>query len=126
MCSLIILVTIFLTYSFYLYWSLPVEKYTTSDDAKSGKLIWQRYNCNACHQVYGLGGYLGPDLTNVYSMKGADYIKVFLVSGTNVMPDFHLSDKEITEVIAYLKNIDASGISDPRTFTINTNGTIKQ
>ena len=32
-----------------------------------GRLVWQKYNCHTCHQLYGLGGYLGPDLTNVYS-----------------------------------------------------------
>ncbi len=35
--------------------------------AAAGKLLYQKYNCQACHQIYGLGGYMGPDLTNVYS-----------------------------------------------------------
>ncbi|HEY0678577.1 MAG TPA: cytochrome c, partial [Chitinophagaceae bacterium] len=72
-----------------------------------------------------LGGYLGPDLTNVYSQKGPLLIKAFLQNGTPVMPNFHLSNNEIEALTAYLKHIDASGKSDPRTFTINIDGTIQ-
>ena len=80
------LVVIFLFYSFYLYSSLPVKGKTVSEETSKGKLVWQQYNCNACHQVYGLGGYLGPDLTNIYSRKGPAYIKAFLQSGIATMP----------------------------------------
>jgi nitric oxide reductase subunit C len=123
---IVALSTSFLLYSFSLYSNLPVRQ--TKQDALSskGKLLWQQYNCNSCHQVYGLGGYLGPDLTNVHSLKGASYIKAFLQSGTAIMPDFHLNNEEIAALIAYLKNIDASGKADPRSFTINKNGTIEQ
>jgi nitric oxide reductase subunit C len=76
--------------------------------------------------VYGLGGYLGPDLTNAYSSRGKDYIKAFLKYGTAAMPKFNLKEPEITALLAYLKEIDASGRSDPRSFTINYDGTIEQ
>lgn len=126
---IVALITSFLLYSFTLYSNLPVKK-TGKDNlnlaADKGKLLWQQYNCNSCHQVYGLGGYLGPDLTNVYSLKGDNYIKAFLQSGTAIMPDFHLSNDEIASLIAYLQSIDATGKADPRTFTINKNGTIEQ
>jgi nitric oxide reductase subunit C len=120
------LVAAFLFYSFHLYSSLPVPDKRVTEEASKGKLVWQQYNCNACHQVYGLGGYLGPDLTNTYSLKGSAYIKAFLQSGTATMPNFHLDVQEISALVAYLQNIDASGKADPRTFTINTNGTIEQ
>jgi len=121
-----VLLTAFLTYSFYLYAALPVKASRFDQEADSGKLVWQKYNCNACHQVYGLGGYLGPDLTNVYSIKGAPYIQAFLKTGTSIMPDFHLNDTEIRQLTGFMKNIDASGKSDPKTFTLNYNGTIEQ
>jgi nitric oxide reductase subunit C len=69
---------------------------------------------------------LGPDLTNVYSKKGAVYISAILRGGTNIMPNMDLTDSEIEELLAYLKDVDQSGKADPRTFTINTNGTIHQ
>ena len=116
----------FLYYSFFLYSALPVQNSTVNKEALKGKIVWQQYNCNSCHQVYGLGGYLGPDLTNVYSKKGPGYIIAFLKSGTEIMPDFNLQKNEINDLLAYLKNIDQSGKSDPRTFTIKKDGTIAQ
>ena len=120
------LVVSFLAYSVYLYANLPIGTRAQSKMTARGKALWQQYNCNACHQVYGLGGYLGPDLTNVYSLKGAVHIQAFLKSGTVTMPDFHLTDEEITSIISYLQHIDGTGKSDPRTFTINNDGTIEQ
>lgn len=121
-----ILISSFLFYSFSIYVSLPQMSKTLPARVSKGKLVWQQYNCVACHQVYGLGGYLGPDLTNAYSKKGPDYIKIFLKNGTVTMPNFHLSDEEIEALAAYLRQIDASGSADPRSFTIKFNGTIQQ
>ena len=124
--ALTVLLAAFLCYSFFLYSALPVKNYPVRKEADSGKLAWQKYNCNACHQVYGLGGYLGPDLTNVYSIKGAAYIQAFLKTGTTIMPAYHLTEKEIKDVTAFFEAIDASGKSDPKTFTLNYDGTIEQ
>ena len=121
-----VLLTIFISYSFYLYAALPVKYDTPEKEVLSGKYTWQKYNCNACHQVYGLGGYLGPDLTNTYSLRGPAYIKAFLQNGTATMPNFDLNEKEVSALLAYLRDIAASGKGDPRTFTINNNGTIQQ
>ncbi len=123
---LTILISGFLFYSFFLYSATSVKAIVVTKETAQGKILWQQYNCNSCHQIYGLGGYLGPDLTNVYSRRGQEYIKAFLRYGTNVMPNFNLRENEITELLAFLKNIDASGKSDPRTYTINKNGTIFQ
>ncbi len=81
--------------------------------AADGKLLFQKYNCQACHQIYGLGGYMGPDLTNVYSTpnKGSLYINAFLQNGTNRMPNFHLSQQEISSLTAYLATVDSTGNS---------------
>jgi len=123
---MILLAFAFFSYSFYLYSSLPVKNSPIDETADKGKFVWQQYNCNACHQVYGLGGFLGPDLTNTYSLKGKDYIKAFLYSGTTTMPNFHLSETEINALLAWLKHTDASGSSDTRKFTLKTDGTIEQ
>lgn len=95
-------------------------------DEGAGKMVWQQYNCNACHQVYGLGGYLGPDLTNEYSKRGPAFIQAFLKTGTGAMPLFHLTETETKSLLSFLKDIDASGKADPKTFTLNYDGTIKQ
>ncbi|MEK7224880.1 MAG: cytochrome c [Bacteroidota bacterium] len=80
---------------------------------KKGKLLFQQYNCIACHQIYGLGGYLGPELTTAYSDKsrGELYMKVFLKAGGQRMPDFHFSDEDVNALISYLKYVDATAIT---------------
>ena len=120
---IVVLIIAFLSYSVYLYSFLP-QSATTSEAALQGKRLWQEYNCGACHQVYGLGGYLGPDLTNIHSIKGLEYTRAFLKVGTEIMPNFNLHDEEIDFLVAYLKDIDITGKADPRTFTIERNGTI--
>lgn len=82
-------------------------------DAKKGKLLFQKYNCTACHQLYGLGGYMGPDLTNVMSQpgKGSDYVNAFLAHGTNRMPDFSMNSEERKVLIAFLTYTDHTGKS---------------
>jgi nitric oxide reductase subunit C len=79
----------------------------------AGWKVWQDKNCQSCHQLYGLGGYMGPDLTNVSSFPGKDagYLKSFIKHGTVRMPDFNLSDPETENIIAFLTWVDKSGKS---------------
>lgn len=100
----------------------------SSEEAKEGKLLFQEYNCISCHQVYGLGGYMGPDLTNVMSApgKGELYVKSFIQNGTQRMPNFQLSEKEITALTEYLRYVDKTGVSPVINFEIEYDGTITQ
>lgn len=121
-----ILVLAFLGYSLYLYSALPMQDQSLSVQADRGKSLWQKHNCTSCHQVYGLGGFLGPDLTNEYSVKGPDHIKAFIKTGTNTMPSYQLTEDEIHALLAYFEHMDRTGSADPRSFTINLDGTIEQ
>ncbi len=98
------------------------------ESASKGKLIYQKYNCQSCHQLYGLGGYLGPDLTNVYSkLNGNESALIaFLKAGKNQMPVFHLTKEEILCLLAFLKSTDESGVGDPRNYKVFKNGMIEQ
>ncbi len=82
-------------------------------DAIKGKLLYQKYNCTACHQLYGLGGYLGPELTTVISQKGKGslYADAIMKSGTERMPDFHLPDIERQQLIAFFTYVDSTAIT---------------
>jgi nitric oxide reductase subunit C len=122
----VLLTAAFLMYSFYLYSSLPVRETGFSDQMDQGKALWQKHNCTACHQVYGLGGYLGPDLTNAYSLRGPDVIKALIQTGNNTMPAFHFTEEESNALLTYMKHIDETGNADPRSFKINIDGTIDQ
>ena len=99
-----------------------------TEGAQKGKLLFQKYNCTACHQLYGLGGYMGPDLTNAMSRSGIGemYVRALLQNGTERMPNFHLSEEEIKSLVAYLKYVDKTGISPVKKFEINYDGTITQ
>lgn len=126
----ILLSAIFIGYSFSIY----IQPYTAKEDrrfnkkiASKGHLVWQSYNCQTCHQLYSLGGYLGPDLTNIISnpQKGEKVVRAMVKSGTKQMPAFNLSDKEMDALVEFLKSTDASGIADPRKFKVNDFGMIE-
>ncbi len=91
----------------------------------TGWKLWQEKNCQSCHQIYGLGGYLGPDLTNVASKngKGANYMRVFIQNGTGRMPNFHLNDSEINDLIVYLSWVDKSGKTTVTSDAVQWTGT---
>lgn len=125
-----ILSALFLIYSFSIYLTpLSVNQDTkfNKDIAARGRLVWQNYNCQSCHQLYSLGGYLGPDLTNLISnpQKGETLLRTMVKTGTKQMPAFNLSENEMQELIEFLKSTDASGNADPRAFARTNFGMIE-
>jgi nitric oxide reductase subunit C len=89
-----------------------------------GQKVWQKNNCSACHQVYGLGGYLGPDLTNVmgHPNKGPNYVKAFVQTAYKSMPKFNLSDDDIENLVSFLQELDQTGISPVTNQNLHMNG----
>ncbi|MGV3529397.1 MAG: c-type cytochrome [Flavisolibacter sp.] len=83
----------------------PAEKMQRS---LRGKTLYQQYNCQSCHQIFGLGGYLGPDLTTAWSdtRRGPVYLKALLQSGGARMPNFDFSEVQINDIITYLEYVD--------------------
>ncbi|HEU0111089.1 MAG TPA: cytochrome c [Flavisolibacter sp.] len=108
------LVVLFVVYSAVVYTTGTESgiRLTTAEQQliNKGKSLYQAKNCQACHQLYGLGGYLGPDLTTAFSDKhrGPGLIRALLRSGGNLMPDFKFSNQQIDELIAYLKYVDTT------------------
>ena len=80
-----------------------------SPAVSAGWNLWQEKNCQSCHQLYGLGGYVGPDLTNAASITGPAYMRSFIISGTDRMPNFHLEPGEVEQLISFLQWVDKSG-----------------
>jgi nitric oxide reductase subunit C len=77
----------------------------------AGKEVWHRNNCVNCHTLLGEGAYYAPDLTQITSHRGADYLREFLKDPSRfyseerdgrLMPTLKLSDQDITAVIAFL------------------------
>lgn len=109
---LLILSIVFVAYSLAVYtFTATGKSKKPTPEITAGWKIWQEKNCQSCHQLYGLGGYMGPDLTNTASQKGREYMRGFIQYGTGKMPNFHLSNTEVNNVIVFLSWVDASGNS---------------
>ena len=125
---IILMVTIFSIYNFVVYTS---NSYSVSEplspQAIEGQEIWHKESCWACHQIYGLGGYLGPDLTNIISNpnKGPAFIKAFMNTGVNTMPKFNFTDSELDAIIEYLTSIDKTGYFPNYDAQIDPSGWVK-
>ena len=118
----------FVCYSAYVYTMGTEAPHSPpmSQQARQGQTLFQEKNCIACHQVYGLGGYMGPDLTNVISRNSPAYARAFLVAGTQRMPDFDLDEGQIEALLAYLEFVDSTGTYPPRDFEVKWYGTVAQ
>jgi len=115
------LIIAFIIYNTLVYTSDRLVK--LSPKAIEGEQLWLNNNCNACHQIYGLGGYLGPDLTNVYTRVSNDnYLKALFNSGVKAMPQFHFTEKEKEALIQFLKEVDQTGYYPDRNAEIEPNG----
>jgi nitric oxide reductase subunit C len=74
-----------------------------------GKKLWETNNCIGCHTLLGEGAYFAPELGNVYKRRGPEFIKAWIQAqptgapGRRQMPNFHLSDKDLDDLVAFLK-----------------------
>ena len=115
--AFIVLFVLYTVYSVIVYTKGTEKKFTYTNaewqKINHGKDLFQQYNCTACHQLYGLGGYLGPELTTAYSdkLRGELYMKAFLKNGGPRMPNFHFKDEEIGDIIGFLKYVDSTAVS---------------
>ncbi len=118
----------FIPYSVYVYThgTEASNSAPMSGEARYGQQLFQKHNCIACHQFYGLGGYMGPDLTNVVSNRGSAYARAFLMSGTQRMPNFNLSASELDAMIAFLEFVDTTGRYPADEYQVNWFGTVVQ
>ncbi|MBP6334317.1 MAG: cytochrome c [Bacteroidia bacterium] len=89
-------------------------------DAHDGRILYQELNCIACHQLFGLGGYLGPDLTHVISSpgKGPSYTGALLKYGLRQMPDFQLDSIRVQKLVAFLAYVDSSASMEKKAYAL--------
>ncbi len=108
------LFVVFVIYSFAVYTKGTDKKIIYSsigqERINKGKEIFQQYNCISCHQLYGLGGYLGPELTTAWSDKhrGAALMKAFLLNGAIRMPKYNFNEYEIKSLLSFLRYVDST------------------
>jgi nitric oxide reductase subunit C len=89
-----------------------------TEQVVAGKHIWDKNNCMGCHTLFGEGAYYAPELTKAYERRGPAWLKVFLKDpeamfpGQRKMVNYHFTDSEIDEVVAFLKwcgEVDLNG-----------------
>jgi nitric oxide reductase subunit C len=94
--------------------SLHEEPVVLNDLERQGLQIWRDNNCQACHQIYGFGGFLGPDLTNrVSADRPNEEFRTLLREGVPPMPAFGFSDAQQDALLAYLRAVDRTGQGQP-------------
>ena len=86
-----------------------------------GKDVWHANNCINCHTLFGEGAYYAPDLTKITKLRGEAYLQAYMRDPSKfydenkhrrLMPKQDLSDKDITDLIAFLEwvsNVDNQG-----------------
>lgn len=81
-----------------------------------GRAIWHRNNCQTCHQIYGFGGFLGPDLTNAAARINRHRLDTILTEGAGQMPPFHMAKEEIDAIEAFLGYLNKTGVGQARVY----------
>ncbi len=80
-----------------------------SPEAIVGKKLFETSGCTACHVISGVGGKVGPDLTNEYKRgRSRDWLHVQITDSkthypNSIMPDYkNFSKIQLKGLIAYL------------------------
>lgn len=86
-------------------------------EARGQSLFEGAAGCTACHMVAGVGGQVGPNLTEVYSRGGEEYVRESILMPNaviaegfqpGIMPQIYgdtLSEQDVDDIIAYLKSV---------------------
>lgn len=83
----------------------------------AGKRVWEKNACIDCHTILGEGAYFAPELGNVFVRYGGktdpagakEAIKAWMksqpsgVEGRRQMPQFNLSDQELSDLADFLE-----------------------
>ena len=104
-----ILLFLVLTFDTHKAWPERDNRGALTPQVALGKKVWEENNCIGCHTLLGEGAYFAPELGNVYTRRGPDFIKTWLqiqptgAPGRRQMPQFHLNEEELDAIVAFLK-----------------------
>jgi nitric oxide reductase subunit C len=85
-----------------------------SEPAARGWQLWHDHNCQSCHQLYGFGGFLGPDLTNAAPRLTEARLEAILSEGSTLMPPFGFDPGQRASLLAFLTEMDRTGVGQVR------------
>ncbi|MBI2857343.1 MAG: c-type cytochrome [Chloroflexi bacterium] len=88
----------------------------TAGDPSKGEKTFSAIGCVGCHTVKGVGGQVGPDLSDIGRRQDVEYIRrsiaepgaAIVVGYQPVMPSpaqFGLSEQDIADLVAYLAGL---------------------
>jgi nitric oxide reductase subunit C len=98
----------------YLVYADPTETPVLVGEELDGRRVWLANNCQACHQLYGFGGFLGPDLTNAASRLQKPQLVDRLALGEGQMPKFDLPEDDVEALWSFLSAMDKTGVGQAR------------
>lgn len=86
--------------------------------ARGRRLFFERYGCQACHQVGGSGGYYGPPLDDSPGKLKSGWIAWWLRGPQRWRPDvrcpdYGLDDQDARDLAAFLTTLPESGVGGP-------------
>ena len=94
------------------------DRATLTESVAKGKALWEKHACINCHTILGEGAYFAPELANVMTRWGiepGDHEGAFTalkgwmdamptgIEGRRQMPNFHLTDEQLDDLVAFLK-----------------------
>lgn len=82
-----------------------------SEQAITGKYVWQSNNCVSCHTLFGHGGYAADDLTHITAKKNSLYLIDYLVRPPVMRPNKYthhpaLDETDANYLVRYLEFVD--------------------
>ncbi len=111
---ILIPVCFFFLQSFFIYFDRTgYELVKFTELASKGKEVWHKNNCQSCHQLYGFGGFLGPDLTNRGKDFLPDALQSILALGPFGMPSIYVTKQESLALYFFFLELHTTGKSQP-------------
>jgi cytochrome bd-type quinol oxidase subunit 1 len=69
---------------------------------KTGKQVYEEWDCGACHTLQGSGGNIGPELVDLDDSFRLEELKDFLIKPPEDMPPFEGSQEELDLLARYI------------------------
>ncbi|MBS0465362.1 MAG: c-type cytochrome [Proteobacteria bacterium] len=106
----------FFLQALFVWWDVgprPGSTLAIAPQARQGQALFRSHGCQSCHALYGMGGFLGPDLTNAARRVPPARLDELLQTGSGPMPAYRLGASDRAALWAYLQAVDATGQGTP-------------
>ncbi|MFC1987914.1 cytochrome b N-terminal domain-containing protein [Chloroflexota bacterium] len=79
---------------------------------QQGRNVYEEINCSYCHSINGVGGAIGPDLTDLASRLYEQQITTYLLNPDSMVPDtlhpkLQFTSEELEALVTYLETLGA-------------------